>query len=102
VVASAAERRERHRGHRHFVHRCVGLVEPAPEPPHGVPLSAVTVAQGDERRQLECLGEVEAADRPRLELGDGQVAALQRSTEDGSRVALGSREVLSWGRTRRR
>jgi len=102
VVAATAECRQRSRRDGDLVERRIGLVEPSPKPPHRVSLPALTVAQSHERGQLERFLQVEPADRPRLEFGDGEVPALERSTEDGSRVALGGRDVLSWGRTRRK
>ena len=52
---------------------------------------------GDRRRQLEGLDEADVADLLRRCLGDEQVLVLERSLEDGARVALRGRRRSSPG-----
>src|SRR5436190_702907 len=51
----------------------------------------------DQERQLERLDEADDADLPRGRLGDEQVVVLERSLEDGARVALRGRRSSAPG-----
>jgi hypothetical protein len=54
---------------------------------------------GDQGRQLERLDQADVADLFRRRLGDEQVVVLERSLEDGVRVALRARFLLSGAET---
>jgi hypothetical protein len=80
------ERRQRCRDHHHLVDlRCRPLLQPPLQPARREPPGSGPVAEGDERRQLERLVEIEPARFARLELGADEVAALDRSPERGPR-----------------
>jgi hypothetical protein len=57
------------------------------------PAVAVGLLPSDQRRELERLGNRHAADLSRGHLGEDEVVAFQRPSNDGSRVALRGRPV---------
>ena len=66
----------------------VGFLQVAEEPPRRHAAVAARVLAGDEGGQIEQLDEGGAAELPERRLGDGEVAALDRPFEDGSRMSL--------------
>jgi hypothetical protein len=64
------------------------FLEPPREPPHRVPLAARAVVEGDQGGELERLAQIKRAGFAGLELGDDEVAALQRPPECCSRVSV--------------
>jgi hypothetical protein len=90
MVAGAAQGAQRGDDDRHFVQTGRRFVEPAGEPAEGEATAALAVVEGDESGEFECLAEVKVADLARLELGDEEVAALERSAECCAWAALRS------------
>src|SRR5262249_3738738 len=104
-MAGSAKRLKTPGNHHRLVDRHAGgLVEPALQPPRGEPRAAGAVAERDERGQVERDGEAEGAELKRRELGDDDVAGIDRAAEDRVPVALArdARALRSWGRTARR
>ncbi len=66
-------------------------------PAGGEAAVAVRLLPGDQRRQLERLGDRHPADLSRGHLGEHEVAAFQRPPEDRSRMALRGRRSSSLG-----
>jgi len=77
--------------------RRVRLLEPPPRPARRRALEPSTVAQRVQRDEVERLGDRESTELARGRLGDDQVLALDRSTEDALRMALGGRAISSPG-----
>jgi hypothetical protein len=68
------------------------------EPAGGEAAVAVGLFARDQCRQLERLGDRDAADLSRGYLGEDEIVAFQRPPEDASRVALRGQPSPSWGR----
>ena len=64
------------------------LLEIASQPPRREAAVAMGLLTGYESCQLERLHEADLADLPRRRLANEQVVMLERSAEDGARMAL--------------
>jgi hypothetical protein len=90
VAARAAQSCESRGNHRHLVDRQLfGLVEPAAEPARAGAHPTLPVVRSDERAELECFAEVDTANLAGGLFGEPEVAAVERSAEDGARVPVG-------------
>jgi len=78
-------------------HRVGVLLEVTQQPAGCDPRMPARILAGDQDRQLERIGEADAQKLPRRRLGDGQVAALDRTPEDAQRVALQGRRFSFLG-----
>jgi hypothetical protein len=82
--------------------RLLVFLEPEAQPAGGEAAVAIGLLTPDQGRELERLGDRDAADLPRGHLCDHEVSALERSLKDRSRMPLGRQLRLSRGRTRHR
>ena len=89
LMPVAAKRGQQRRDHRSLVD-CSRLrfVEPAPQPAEREPAASLPVVQRGQRGELERLAQVDVADLACRQFRGDEVAALERSAEDGAGVAL--------------
>jgi hypothetical protein len=101
LVAGAAERDEAG-GHECCLvdGRLVAFLEPPREPSRGDAGVPPRILHGDQRGELQRLGEADAADFPQRGLRDEKVASLDRSLKDRPRMALAQSCVPFRGRRR--
>jgi hypothetical protein len=78
-----------------FERRLFVLLEIEAKPASGEAAESLWLLPSDQRRQFERLGDRYASDLARGHFCEDEVVALQRSPEDGSRMALGRQLRLS-------
>jgi hypothetical protein len=88
-VAVARECGQASRDHRGFLDRRVAaFLEVTEQPTCGDARVLARFLAGDQHRQVERVRQVEPRQFRRGRLGDDEIASLERSAEDRSRVAL--------------